>query len=326
MILNKKTIKTPLDPINSMLFERYQIHVWVKREDLNHPTIQGNKWHKLKGNLQTAKQSGKFQLLTLGGAYSNHIAATAAAAKSMGWNSIGIIRGDELENQTQKWSHTLKQAQANGMQFEFVSRKSYRNKDNPDYIQELQAKYPNAYILPEGGSNYLAIMGFKELMKDINEQCPDWHQIYTAVGTGGTISGLIHFANQSQFETLQKRELIGIPVLQQGEYLIPQIQQWLTQAKDSLDNQSPHSQPNTFFNEEFVSWKLLTQYHEGGYGKQSDRGNKFQHDFEEQFEILLDPVYTSKAFFAFFDQLKAGKIKPGSNIILLHTGGLQGRN
>ena len=322
MIIDKKPIKTPLTPIKSSLFDAYQVKVWIKRDDLNHPTVQGNKWHKLKNNLLQAKNQDKNTIITFGGAYSNHIAASAAAAKSEGFQSIGIIRGDELENQPEKWSDTLKTAFDNGMQFHFVSRQVYRQKEDAIFLSSLQNQYPSAFIIPEGGTNQYAVLGFKDLINDLNEQCPEWTQVYCAVGTGGTLAGLIHFSQISQTEnnslnSVSLKKIIGVPVLKQGEYLAPQIQKLLQQVEYIQDKKN-HSKINS-------SWKLLTQYHDGGYAKQSIEGKDFQQSFEQEFSILLDSVYTSKMVYAFFDQLKTGKIPKGSNVILLHTGGLQGR-
>lgn len=316
-------VKTPLTPLNSRLFEEYQVKVWIKRDDLNHPTVQGNKWHKLKHNLLQAKNQSKNTIITFGGAYSNHIASTAAAAKAEGFQSIGIIRGDELENQPEKWSDTLKTAFENGMQFKFISRQAYRQKEDASFLSSLQNQYPTAFIIPEGGSNQYAILGFKDLISDLNEQCPEWTQIYSAVGTGGTLAGLIHFSQINQtknnsLNSLLPKKIIGVPVLKQGEYLAPKIQNLLQQS-ECIKGRKTHYKSD-------VSWKLLTQYHDGGYAKQSVEGENFQCNFEKEFSILLDPVYTSKMIYAFYDQLKTGKISKGSNIILLHTGGLQGRN
>jgi len=322
MIIDKKPIKTPLTPIKSRLFDKYQVNVWVKRDDLNHSTVQGNKWHKLKNNLLQAKKQGKDTIITFGGAYSNHIAATAAAAKAEGFQSIGIIRGDELENEPEKWSDTLTTAFNNGMQFKFISRAAYRQKEDASFLSSLQNQYPSAFIIPEVGSNQYAILGFKDLVKDINEQCPEWTQIYCAVGTGGTLAGLIHFSQilQTQDTFLKPysiKKILGVPALKQGEYLALQIQN-LLQDSENIKVKKTNNMTD-------INWKLLTQYHDGGYAKQSAKGKNFQHSFEKEFSILLDPVYTSKMVYAFYDQLKTGKIPKGSNIILLHTGGLQGR-
>lgn len=293
---------TPLTQLKSELFTQLNIQIWIKREDLNHPTVQGNKWHKLKGNLEMALQQNRTSLLTFGGAYSNHIAACAAAAKFAGLNSLGFIRGEELQHTPEKWSHTLKKAAQNGMQLHFISRMQYRRKTQAEFLQRLQLDYPNAYILPEGGSNALAIQGFKGLMAQLESQCPNWTHLYTPVGTGGTLAGLVTYAKRQE-----NRQIFGIPVLKQGEHLLPQIKNWIV-----------NDRPN--------KWQLLTQYHGGGYAKLSKELQQFMNDFEQQQQILLDPVYTAKMIYGVYDQLKKQQIPSGSKVILLHTGGLQGRS
>lgn len=293
---------TPLQPISDPLFEKKRIQVWIKREDLNHPDIQGNKWHKLRHNLASALEKGQTELLTFGGAYSNHIAATAFAAKEYGLKSIGLIRGDELADNPQRWSHTLKLASENGMQLIFLNRQEYRKRNDASFLQTLQERYPNAFILPEGGSNALAVLGFESLMQNLQEQCPQWTHLYTAVGTGGTLAGLVKYASP-----YSGRKILGVATLKEADYLLPQISQWIGKT-------------------EVVDWELLTQYHDGGYGKLSENLRLFKSRFETDYDVPLDPVYTVKAFHAFYQQLQQGEIPPGSNVVLLHTGGLQGNS
>ncbi|MDG6773164.1 pyridoxal-phosphate dependent enzyme [Thiomicrorhabdus sp. ZW0627] len=293
---------TPLQPISDPLFEKKRIQVWIKREDLNHPDIQGNKWHKLRHNLAAALEKGQTELLTFGGAYSNHIAATAFAAKEYGLKSIGLIRGDELADNPQRWSHTLKLASENGMQLIFLNRQEYRKRNDASFLQTLQERYPNAFILPEGGSNALAVLGFESLMQNLQEQCPQWTHLYTAVGTGGTLAGLVKYASP-----YSGRKILGVATLKEADYLLPQISQWIGKT-------------------EVVDWELLTQYHDGGYGKLSENLRLFKSRFETDYDVPLDPVYTVKAFHAFYQQLQQGEIPPGSNVVLLHTGGLQGNS
>ena len=328
-MIDKKPLKTPLNPLYSWLFDKYQVKVWVKRDDLNHPWVQGNKWHKLKYNIQQAHKMNKTTLLTFGGAYSNHIAATAAAAKSMEFKSIGFIRGDELANHPERWSHTLKTAANNGMQLQFIDRENYRQKSDKDTLRNLQLQFPQAYILPEGGSNDLAVLGFDDLMTETTQQCPDWTHLFTATGTGGTLAGLVHASQNltlspnTYSENKPKpstRNIFGVAVLKNAEYLIPQIQNFIDSASKNISEKHTNNSQS-----QSVKWTLLTQYHGGGYAKQNPNSAKFQIEFENQFSILLDPIYTNKMVSAFYQELKNGNIKPGSNIILLHTGGLQGR-
>ncbi|WP_028486405.1 1-aminocyclopropane-1-carboxylate deaminase/D-cysteine desulfhydrase [Thiomicrorhabdus chilensis] len=304
MTANFSEKPTPLTELHDSLFERRQIRVWIKRDDLNHPLIQGNKWHKLKYNLQAAKKQGKSTLLTFGGAYSNHIAATAYAAKSFDFQSVGMIRGDELAGKPERWSPTLKTAHQNGMQLKFLSRQSYRLKASPDFLDELKQQQPDAYVLPEGGSNDLAIKGFEPLMQELEQQSPNWTHLLTATGTGGTLAGLIKYAKNHPDDSTT-RLIQGVAVLKQGEALLPQIRQWLNHKSA-------------------VKWQLLTLYHDGGYAKLSNPLQILKSQFESQHQIPLDPVYTIKMIHAFYQQVEQGAFPSGSQIILLHTGGLQG--
>lgn len=270
----KNPIKTPLTPLDSRLFDKYQVKVWIKRDDLNHPTVQGNKWHKLKYNLQQARKMNKTTLLTFGGAYSNHIVATAAAANHMGFKSIGFIRGDELANHPEKWSHTLKTAAANGMQLQFINRQDYRQKSDENTLKNLQLQFPQAYILPEGGTNDLAVLGFDDLMTETTQQCPDWTHLFTATGTGGTLAGLVHASqnltpkitpkitpqsntkSENKTKTLS-RHILGVAVLKNADYLIPQIQNLIYSASQKKYHNDVN--PNQTLP---VNWRLLTQYHD----------------------------------------------------------------
>lgn len=278
----------------------------MKREELNHPTVQGNKLHKLKLNIKEATRQQKETLLTFGGAYSNHIAATAAAAKQAGLNSIGFIRGEELALSPDKWSPTLKLAQQNGMTLYFISRKNYRHKNRPDTLKKLQSEFPHAYIIPEGGSNFLAVQGFESLMSDIETQCPNWTHLYTAVGTGGTLAGLVSFSKLNL-----NRTILGVASLKNSDYLRPIIAQWILQTTE-------HKSVN--------HWQLLTHYHLGGYAKKTAELLQQISDFKIQFKIDLEPIYTAKMVMAFYNQLENNLLKPGSKIVLLHTGGLQGNS
>ena len=278
----------------------------MKREELNHPAVQGNKLHKLKLNIQEAIRLQTDTLLTFGGDYSNYIAATAAAAQKAGFKSIGFIRGEELALTPDKWSPTLKLAQKNGMALNFISRENYRQKNQPDTLQTLQSEFPQAYIIPEGGSNILAVQGIESLMSDIEIQCPDWTHLYTAVGTGGTLAGLVSFSKLNL-----NRTILGVATLKNADYLIPIIEQWIIQAAE-------HNPVN--------HWQLLTQYHMGGYSKTTTELLQQMSDFEMEFKIDLEPIYTAKMVAAFYAQLHKNLIKPGSKVVLLHTGGLQGRS
>lgn len=304
---------TPLIEIKSPLLQRKSVRVLLKLDFKRDLYIQGNKWHKLKLNLKEAKRQNKRLLLTFGGAFSNHIAAIAEAAKRENFNAIGMIRGEELANQLDRWSPTLKKASANGMQFNFLSRERYRERNQADFLDKLQLQYPDAYLIPEGGTNQLAVQGFETLMLEINRQAPEWTHLYTAVGTGGTLAGLTAYSHVGlEKTTARPKQVIGVAVLKQADYLKKSIEHWVS----ATEAPSTHR----------AQWQLLNEFHHGGYAKTSSELIEFMTRFETEFEVPLDPVYTSKAFYAFYQQLEQDLIPKGSTVILYHSGGLQGRS
>ena len=273
------------------LMDQPDIHLDLKRLDLIHPHISGNKFYKLKYNLQHAKQLGQDTLITFGGAFSNHIAATAYAAHYFGFNSIGIIRGEELADQ--RLNHTLATASQFGMQLEFINRQDYRNKEQPDFLAELQSRFPNAYIIPEGGTNSLAIQGCKEILSEQDRQ--NYDVICCAVGTGGTITGLIESSHFNQ-------NILGFSALK-GDFLTHDVAH-LT-AKNN--------------------WKIIDEYCCGGYAKTSAQLIEFIQLFEKQYQIPLEPIYTGKMLFGIFDLIEKAYFPPHTRILAIHSGGLQGR-
>lgn len=277
-------------PTHYLPIQKNGITVAIRREDLIHPFISGNKYRKLKYNLLQAKAENQTTLLTFGGAFSNHIAAVAFAGKEQNFKTIGIIRGDELREKIQE-NPTLKFAQENGMQFEFVSRSEYSNKGNPEFIEKLRQKFGNFYLIPEGGTNNLAIKGCEEILTKEDSQ---FDYICCAVGTGGTISGLINSA-------LPHQKVLGFPALK-GDFLREEICKF---AKTD-------------------TWKLITDYHFGGYGKIDLELINFINNFNQSNNIPLDPVYTSKMAFGVFDLIAKDYFLSNSKILLIHTGGLQG--
>ncbi len=262
----------------------------IKREDEIHPYISGNKYRKLKYNLLAAEEQGFETLLTFGGAYSNHIAATASAGSEFGFKTIGIIRGDELVDKVSD-NPTLSFAQKCGMELKFISRKDYREKSSPEFIVNLKNRFGDFYLLPEGGTNDLAIKGCEEIL---TENDNDFDYICTPVGTGGTIAGVINSTNPNQ-------KVIGFSALK-GDFLKEEIAKLTTK-----DN-----------------WSLLTDFHFGGYGKTSNELIAFINKFKEETNISLDPVYTGKMIFGLVDLIQKNKFKKGTKIIAIHTGGLQG--
>lgn len=280
---------TPLQQISLPIFSEKKIEVFIKRDDLIDKEISGNKWRKLKYNLLEAKSQQHATVLTFGGAYSNHIAATAAACKRFGFNSIGIIRGDELHENS---NATLQQASTNGMNLKFISRKAYQNRNDEDWIRELGEKY-QAFVIPEGGTNPLALKGVEELMDEITE---DFDTILCPVGTGGTLSGIINGLHGHQ-------RAIGISSLKGEAYLYNMITELISANS---------------------SWELLHDYHFGGYSKFDSHLIKFINQFYLETQIALDPIYTGKMMYGLIDLVKNGKFSSGSRLICVHTGGLQG--
>lgn len=271
------------------------ISLYIKREDLIHPEISGNKYRKLKHNIIQAKAENNATLLTFGGAYSNHISAVAATGKEHNLKTIGIIRGDELGvnlEETLENNATLQFAHACGMQFKFVSRTDYREKTSNVFIEKLNNEFGEFYLVPEGGTNELAVKGCEEIL---NSETDKFDYICVAVGTGGTISGLINSANEHQ-------NIIGFPALK-GDFLTSEIKKY-TKEKDN--------------------WNLNTQYHFGGYAKTSDELISFVNRFKKETEIPLDPIYTGKMLFGIVDLINKGYFEKGAKILAIHTGGLQG--
>ncbi|WP_425459553.1 1-aminocyclopropane-1-carboxylate deaminase/D-cysteine desulfhydrase [Flavobacterium dankookense] len=269
-----------------------QISLFIKREDLIHPIISGNKFRKLKYNLTEAKKQNQTTLLTFGGAFSNHILAVAAAGKEYGFKTIGIIRGEELETKIEA-NPTLKKAQEFGMVFDFISREEYRTKNNPEFVNKVEKKFGNFYLIPEGGTNELAVIGCQEILTKVDE---DFDFICCAVGTGGTISGIINSSKDCQ-------KVLGFPALK-GDFLQEDIRKFA-----NMDN-----------------WELITDYHFGGYAKIDEKLIHFINDFYMKYSIPLDPIYTSKMTFGVIDLIEKGYFPPKSKILLIHTGGLQGVN
>lgn len=262
----------------------------IKREDLLHPFVSGNKFRKLKYNVLQAKAENHSVLLTFGGAFSNHIAAVAYAGKEQGFETIGVIRGDELRDKISE-NPTLSFAQECGMRFEFVTREAYRHKTDAAFIVQLQAQFGSFYLVPEGGTNDLAVKGCEEILTELDA---DFDFVCSAVGTGGTISGLINSA-------LPHQKVLGFPALK-GDFLQDEIRNFVQNK----------------------NWELQTDYHFGGYGKVTTEFIEWINWFYAQTGIPLDPIYTGKMVFGVMDLIQRNYFPPKSKILMIHTGGLQG--
>lgn len=267
-----------------------KVELFIKREDLIHPLISGNKFRKLKYNLIQAKFENQSTLLTFGGAFSNHILAVAAAGYENNFKTIGVIRGEELIDKIAE-NPTLKKAQDLGMTFKFVSRTAYRNKKENSFILDLENEFGKFYLLPEGGTNGLAIKGCEEILTIEDDV---FSHICCSIGTGGTISGIINASKNSQ-------QIVGFPSLK-GDFISNEISNFVEKS----------------------NWNVISEYHFGGYGKISDELIRFINEFYLSYGVLLDPIYTGKMMFGIFDLINKNYFPQGSKILAIHTGGIQG--
>ena len=280
-------MKIKTQEISHPLLKEKEIQLFVKRIDLIHPFISGNKWFKLKYNLVEAEKQGLKTLLTFGGAYSNHIAATAFAAQEKGFKSIGIIRGEEHF----PLNPTLHFARENGMELHYVSRSDYREKATIDFLEKLKAQFGDFYMIPEGGTNELAIRGTSEILEANDTQ----DYICCAVGTGGTIAGIIKASND-------KQTVIGFPAIRGSEQLEKDIKSWTNKS----------------------NYSFINTYAGNGYAKVSEKLVQFINEFNIIHDIPLDAIYTGKMMMGILDLVAKDYFPKGSSVLAIHTGGLQG--
>ena len=284
-------LPSPLEQLESDFLKQHELEVFVKRDDLIHPVISGNKWRKLKYNIKAAKENGFDQVLTFGGAFSNHIIATATAAKAHGLKSIGVIRGEEPKN----WSATLKNCKAAGMKLKFVSRELYKSKADSAFINDLTDAYGESYVIPEGGANELGRKGCEEIVSELENS---FDYLCCSAGTGTTAAGILHSINEEN--------LLVFPALKGGGFL-----------RDEIVSATMHPKKTE-------SIQLFGNYHFGGYAKINQELIDFTNQFYSIYKLKLDLVYTAKLFYGVFDLIKDGYFKKGSKLVILHSGGLQG--
>jgi 1-aminocyclopropane-1-carboxylate deaminase/D-cysteine desulfhydrase-like pyridoxal-dependent ACC family enzyme len=297
-------VYTPLQLVQDAFTDAAEITLYIKREDLIHPQISGNKWRKLKYNLLQANRERKDTLLTFGGAYSNHIYAVAAAGKLYNFHTIGIIRGEEHS----PLNATLSFAQACGMHLYYLDRTTYKQKDYAEVLYPLQEQFGKFYLIPEGGSNALAVKGCTEIVQEIPSEV---NYLCLPCGTGGTMAGLIAGAPDKQ--------IIGFSALKGGEFLNQSVKDLLNMYA-GIDS-SPSKIYLTASN-----WHIQVDYHFGGYAKVQPELLEFIRKFEQTHNIPLEQVYTGKMLYGVYDLLQKGYFPKGSTLVVLHTGGLQGRN
>jgi len=280
---------SPVQKIEDLLFEKAGIELYIKREDLLHPVVSGNKWRKLKYNLIKARQNGFKRILTYGGAYSNHIAAAAWAAKEEGFESIGVIRGEE----SAELNPTLNQAKDCGMKFIFLTRQNYRKAGNKNFLEEFETRFGSFHLIPEGGANLEGIKGVEELGKELRR----FSHICVPVGTGTTLAGIINGMEDNQFA-------LGFAILKGECYLEANVQHLLTGRN--------------------TRWQINHDFHFGGYAKHDAELINFINMFKRKTKIQLDPIYTGKMMFGVFKLIEEGYFHEGNRIVVIHTGGLQG--
>ena len=266
-----------------------KVRLFIKREDLTHPEISGNKYWKMFYNVKKylEKEVSERKIITFGGAFSNHIAAAAALGNEFGIKTLGVIRGNELEDSWQE-NPTLFSAHQNGMSFRFVTRETYRYKEK--MMKELQEEFPEALVIPEGGTNENAVEGIQYMLTD---ETNDFDYICSAVGTGGTVSGLSKFAQPHQ-------KVIGFKAVKDN----------------SLENRIKNLSKKDNF--------ILIDASDGGFGKITDENVRFINEFYQYFGIVLEPVYTGKMLRKIFEMIEDDYFPANSKILAFHTGGLQG--
>lgn len=291
---NEHQAAAPVVYLQDPRLQHHGVSLAIKREDLLHPEVSGNKWRKLKYNLVHAREQGYERVMSLGGAYSNHLHALASAGRIWDFTTIGIVRGEPGS----ALNPTLSHARDCGMQLVFVTRETYRRRHDPAWQDSMRERFGPCYFIPEGGSNALALQGVAEIWQDLQE---DFDFIATATATGGTAAGLI--AAQPAGNTV-----LALSVLKGGDFLGDDIRRLLSEYQTGPRR-----------------WRLVEAYDCGGYGRITPRLVAFMDDFEQRHGIPLDPVYTGKLMFGLYDLIERGEIPRGSRVLALHTGGLQGR-
>ncbi|HWD05826.1 MAG TPA: pyridoxal-phosphate dependent enzyme [Amycolatopsis sp.] len=285
--LNGSPLRLP-SPIVELEDDRLElkgIRLLLKRDDLIHPELPGNKWRKLKFNLEEALAQGHEQLLTFGGAYSNHLRATAAAGRHFGLNTVGVVRGEEHLPLNESLSYAAKM----GMRLVYLDRTTYRRKTDPAVLDRLIDQLGPSYVLPEGGSNGLAARGCTELVEEIAE---DFDTICCASGTGCTLAGIAACLRPGQ-------HAIGFSVLKGGDFLEDEVRRFQREA----------------FAIETDTWSVDTSFHFGGYARRTPELDSFIADFEQRHSMVLDWIYEAKMMYGIFARIASGHFTAGSTVV-----------
>ncbi len=289
--LEKTLNSSVLTKVDDPWLEPYHIDLWIKRDDLLHPIVSGNKWRKLKYILEHALSLGTDTIISMGGAYSNHLHALAYVGKVLGLETIGFIRGGQPETLTP----TLLDMKAWGMTLKFVSRSEYRALRQYKGWHDLPGLKPRQYWMAEGGAQFLALKGIAELVAEITVPYDYW---CVPCGTGTTLAGIADAAPQQV-------SVLGFAALKNAGFLVAEVDAMLSPSREN--------------------WQVNLDYHFGGFAKINAELRAFIDDFEFKTNIPLEPVYTGKMLYAVYDLIKKHYFKPGTRIIVLHTGGLQGK-
>ncbi len=296
------TNKALLQQIEIINCSEKRFFIDVKRDDLIDDLVSGNKWRKLKYNLLAAQAQKKSTILTFGGAYSNHLIATAKACSIFGMKSIGIVRGDELQPDS---NETLRACHAFGMRLIFISREDYFLRDDKSYLEQLHIDFPNSYIVPEGGANFYGLTGCQEIWQELDDSYTD---VVVAAGTGTTAAGLL--------SGIPENAILHVFSALKGDFMRQDILKKIEYG---------------FHNQDFTDFcaERLRVYSEdifGGYGKCNDELIDFIHRIKIQHNLPLDQVYTGKAFYRLIKMLDDNQFSENSKILFIHTGGLQGNS
>ena len=287
------TALPPLQTIADPWLANQRMHLSILRLDQIHPTVSGNKWFKLKYNLRQARTEQHHTLLTVGGAYSNHLYATAAAGRAYGFGTVGVVRGEAHAT----LNPTLQFCQDQGMQLHYVSREAFRHRDKADFRKALQQEFGRFYFLPEGGSNALAVRGCTEIISTASS----FDYVACCVGTGGTLAGIVT-------STKGNTRVLGFSALKEGTFLADEVDR-LTRAHNGGV---------------YDHYRLIHDYHFGGYARVTPVLIDFINAFYRTTGIPLEPIYTGKMLYGLYDQIKQGAFPKESHILVVHSGGLVG--
>lgn len=289
-------LPSPLVALRDPVLSAAGVRVLVKRDDLIHPLITGNKWRKLRRNLAAAKQDGHRTLLTFGGAFSNHIHAVASAGKLFGFDTIGIIRGEPCSPLNPILTHAV----AAGMRLHYLDRETYRRKDEPELFAQLQARFGRFLLIPEGGSNSEGVAGCRDIVTEINLQLRGrYDAVICACGTGATLAGMVA-------ALAPDKKAVGISVLRGHHGLDADVAHWIADDPRSMR----------------AAWRIHHDFHHGGYAKHTPELLAFVQSFQARQGTPIEPVYTGKMFYALYELIKAGIFARGSTVVAVHTGGV----